>query len=65
MCKIQDTAALDHEIFQEATHRSLHKRLDDQARFNRHYYVATGAILLAIIVGGGALLCWWISTLPV
>lgn len=65
MRKINTSTALDHEIFQEATYRSLQKKLDDQSRFNRQYHVATGAILLAMIAGGGALLCWWVSTLPV
>lgn len=65
MHKIENTAALDHEIFQEGTYQSLQKRLDDQSTFNRHYYGWTAALLATMVIGGGYALFKFVESLPV
>jgi len=57
-------AAMEHEIFQEGTYRSLQKKLDDQSKFNRHYYGWTAGLLTAMVLGGGLAVYKFIESLP-
>lgn len=62
--KFETSAVTDHEIFQDATYRSLHENLDEVQRFNRHYYGWTAALLAVMVIGGGLAVYKAIESLP-